>query len=75
MRVVNNIHRKRVKAVPYGDTVRRENSSALFMVVDFFVGDGNVRIVDLANGRITKIPEDEQVVLVEHTYVDYDSPI
>ena len=74
MQVVNNIHRQTVKKVPHGDAVRRQKTDCndaddLYIVIDMFVGDGNVRIVNLATGVIVKIPENEQVLLVEHAYV------
>lgn len=77
MRVVNNIHRKTLKKVPYGDAVRRQRTGSndaddLYMVVDFFVGDGNVRLANLKTGVIVKVPENEEVLLVEHAYVEVE---
>lgn len=72
MRVVNNTLKRRVNAVPYGDTVRREGDDALYIVVDFFVGDGSVRLVDLETGKVLKIPNAEEVVIVENTYIEFE---
>jgi len=79
MRVVNNIRRQTLKKVHYGDAVRRQRTGCndaddLYMVVDFFVGDNNVRLVNLATGAIVKVPEDEEVLLVEHAYVEVENP-
>ena len=80
MRVIDNIHKQLIKKVPYGDAIRRQkvdkndlNADDLYMVVDFFVGDGNVRIVNLASGVVVKVPEDEEVLLVERAYVEVES--
>ena len=80
MRVVDNIQRRAVKKVAFGDAVRRQNTGKndlnaddLYIVVDFFVNDNNIRIVNLASGAVVKIPEDEEVLLVEHAYVEVES--
>lgn len=74
MRVVNNILTKTAKSTNYGTAVRRVGETAnLYIVVDFFTGDSNVRLVNLATGKIIKVPDDEILTIVDNAYIDIDN--
>ena len=74
MRVINNTTLATAKSTNYGTAVRRKGDDVgLFMVIDMFVGDGHVRLVNLASGKVLKVPEDEEVILVENAYVEVES--
>ena len=75
MRVVNNILTKTAKSTDYGTAVRRvgETAASLYMVVDIFTGDSNVRLANLATGAIIKVPDDETLIIVDNAYIDIDN--
>lgn len=74
MRVINNTTFCTAKKTHYGTAVRREGDNvSLFMVIDMFVGDGHVRLVNLASGKVLKIPEEEQLIIIGAAYVEIES--
>lgn len=73
MRVVNNTTTSIAKRAHYGSAVRRPgDNTSLFIVVDMFTGDKNVRLVNLATGCIVKVPDEEELTLVENAFVEVE---
>ena len=72
MRVAKGIHRTAAKKAHYGAAVRYGNGDELYIVIDMFVGDGYVRIVNLASGKVLKVPENDDVILIENAYVEIE---
>lgn len=74
MRVNNNLHKQSVTSVHYGAAIRRKGDEAsLFIVTDLFTGDDCVRIVNLENGKLLKIPKDEEVTIVSNAYIEVEN--
>jgi hypothetical protein len=75
MKVLSNTHTRLAKKTNYGTAVRREgNATSLFIVLDMFTGDKNVRLVNLETGCLVKVPDDEELIIMENAYVEIENP-
>lgn len=74
MRVNNNLHKQTVTGVHYGAAIRRKgDETSLFIVTDLFTGDEHVRIVNLENGKLLKIPKEEEVTIVSNAFIEVEN--